>query len=143
MIIKLNKKKESTFFIPEGCYSATLLSLTKKDKAKNGKLYDLFTFTFQVDGDPQSTEIGIATKKIWCAKDTDDAFQICLADWLGKEAVEQLGAAFNSNQLVGKKADIVVAHMQGEGFSEPCVYIQSIHPVGSIRTKQVFKGGFK
>src|SRR5687768_14188741 len=101
MIIKLNKKKESTFLIEEGFYSASLLSLTKKDKAKSGKLYHLFTFTFQLDADPQCQEIGIATKKIWCPHGTDEAFQMCLIDWLGKKAIEQLGSAFDTESLAG------------------------------------------
>ncbi len=143
MKIILGKKKESTFLVPEGCYSATLLSLTKKDKAKNGKLYHLFTFAFQLDGDPQCQEIGIATKKVWCPYGSDDAFQMCLTDWLGKKMVDQLGSFLDTDELKGLRADVVIAHLQGEGFEDPCVFVQSIHPEGSIRNKQVFKGGLK
>jgi hypothetical protein len=89
-----------------------------------------FIFEVEVPSIPDMTVIVI--KKYPASTKSRSPLKKTLEGWLGKEWLKQAGENFDTDDLVGEKADLVIKHIVNPGYDNPFVMLESIHPLGSI-----------
>jgi len=133
MIIRISR--EPTFDVPEGKYRAVLTEVINLEdrKTKTGWA-DQVRLLFEIVA-PQAANTCYLVGKNYepsLAKNSD--LRKDLAGWRGYDLTEQEIAAgsVNLESMIGKEADIKVAHIKNEGFPKPYVFIKAIRPPGTF-----------
>ena len=118
----------NAFLIPEGDYRAVLKQM-KPHHDGGGKIRLVFTVT--VPGCPFPY---LAGKNYLNDLSESSALRGDLYAWRGHDLTpgENQARSIETNDLVGRPADIRINHIENEGHENPFVYVKAIYPPGTL-----------
>jgi hypothetical protein len=131
MKITFTPEKNVAFVFPEGTYTASFSGIKRELDSKFGKPAQVFKLVFKVENDNLGEEF-VAIQRIWCPLESTAPLRRSLEKWLGKNRVQSMGDSLDTTTILGESADIVIRHYINEGFSQPFVAVESVHPPGTL-----------
>ena len=132
--MKLTIPIEKSFDCPEGIFSGTFVEHKLTTKPTETGLQDCARLVFQVDELSTDDKLVLVGKNFFPSLKKGSKLRQMLDFWLGAEFVPEhkQGNQLDFDLLNGRKADLVVKHIDNEGHPKPYVFLEGFFPPGSI-----------
>lgn len=131
MVIPISR--ESTFDVPAGKYRATLKEVIHLENrpTKRG-LENQVRLLFELQTPEFTGKQYLAGKNYETSLGVGSALRKDLASWRGCDLTDEelRNGTFDLDCLIGRPADVQIAHVTNAGFAKPFVHIKGIRPPG-------------
>ena len=132
--MKLTIPIEKSFDCPEGIFSGTFVEHKLTTKPTETGLQDCARLVFQVDELSTDDKLVLVGKNFFPSLKKGSKLRQMLDFWLGAEFVptHKQGNQLDFDLLNGRKADLVVKHIDNKEYLKPYVQLESVYPANSI-----------
>jgi len=123
-----------SFDCPEGIHAAEFYEHRATSRMTQTGLESYIRLVFQVEDQSSETKIVLVGRNFIPTLHQGSDLRVMLDSWLGEDFLQTNAHSgkFDFNTLNGRKADLVVKHIDNEGHSKPYVYLEGVFPPGSI-----------
>ena len=123
--------KDDTYDLPEGRYRAVLSSARTLLKSTNRPVQQL-RLLFNVNIPSLKRKNPMAGRTFNFDLSRRSELRCFVESWLGADFFSR-NTTVDFEQLVGRSADITLIHRHNDGYDRPYVFIEAIHPAGSLK----------
>jgi len=126
--MEIDITKGPSFQVPEGAYRAILREVAELNGKSTGCAKQL-RFKWEIL-DPQWD---YRAGKNYCL-DSNNGLSEDLENWLGSEleTLKSPNGKLDPEKLIGREADVLIAHIHNESHNKPYVYMKAIYPPGTF-----------
>lgn len=123
--------KDDTYDLPEGRFRAQLSSARTLLKQTSRPVQQV-RLLFAVNISSLKNKNPMAGRTFNFDLSRRSELRCFIESWLGADLFNR-NNKIDFEQLVGRSADITLIHRHNDGYERPYVFIESIHPAGSLK----------
>ena len=123
--------KDDTYDLPEGRYRAALSSARTLLKSTRRPVQQVrLLFNVHIPSLKNKTPMAGRTFNFDLSRRSE--LRCFVESWLGADFFSR-NTTVDFEQLVGRSADIALIHRHNDGYDRPYVFIEAIHPAGTLK----------
>ena len=123
---------DDTYDLPEGRYRAVLTSARTLLKTTTNRPVQQVRLLFAVQIPSLKNKNAMAGRSFNFDLSRRSELRCFVESWLGADFFSH-NTTVDFEQLVGRSADIALIHRHNDGYDRPYVFIEAIHPAGSLK----------
>jgi hypothetical protein len=124
----------TTFDLPVGNYRSKLFRTKRSIKQTSRGSQEWVRLVFQAQVPSMLSQCPCAGRNFVKDLSPGSDLRNFLESWLGRDFfVQRSGQELDFDTLIGREADLVLSHYEGDNYSKPLVIIEEIHPPGTIK----------
>ena len=123
--------KDDTYDLPEGRYRAALSSARTLLKSTSRPVQQV-RLLFNVNIPSLKNKNPMAGRTFNFDLNRRSELRCFVESWLGADYFSR-NTTVDFEQLVGRSTDITLIHRHNDGYDRPYVFIEAIHPAGSLK----------
>ena len=133
-IMQIKLPTDKSFDCPEGIHTGEFYEHRPTTKPTQNGIETYLRLVFQVEAQSSETKLVLVGRNFVPTLHQGSDLRLMLDSWLGEDFLEThaFDSKFDFEILNGRKADLVVKHIQNEGHRKPYVYLEGVFPPGSI-----------
>ncbi len=137
MPMQITIPMNNVFHLNEGNYRGQLQTLSVIPPRKKTGPGEGIRLLFRMNIPSIKREIPMAGRSFVLNLRSKSDLRQFLDDWLGADFFESnAGSAFDLETLIGREADLTLAHYHQVGYEKPMTYIQSASPPGTLKLNE-------
>lgn len=126
--------KDDTYDLPEGRYRAVLSSARTLLKSTSRPVQQV-RLLFDVSIPSLKRKNPMAGRTFNFDLSRRSELRCFVESWLGADFFSR-NTTVDFEQLVGRSADITLIHRHNDGYDRPFVFVESIHPAGTLKLSE-------
>ena len=131
MELLIEKKRD--FNCPQGNFRALMTNIRPQHNFDHGKMVSCVRLTLDVEAPGNEENTITVARNFTPSLEPGSPLRQILESWLGKEFFNQnTGNKFELDDLLGRKADITVEHIQNKGRPNPYCHLAAMYPPGTL-----------
>ncbi len=137
----LDIPQEISWNCSEGTHNATFYEFKEVSRYTKRGEEKFVRLVFQPDQLSTEDTIVLVGRNFVPSLKKGSDLRVFLDTWLGDDFVDlhRQGAKFHFEALHNRRGDIVVKHIENQGYAVPFVHLQAAYPVCTLKKQQSYK----